>query len=81
MTTYVLNLTSNEEEKSLPGIGAGGVFRVSLPGQLLWEVWVIAEREDSQKPGPGPKCTETPTAKSTALPTPRPASLMAAITS
>lgn len=31
MTTYVLNLTSNEE-KSIPGIGAGGVFRVSLPG-------------------------------------------------
>lgn len=75
MATYVLNLTSNKEQ-SLPGIG---VFRVSLPGQLVWEVWVIAEREGAQKSQPGPECTETPTAKSTALPSPPPASLMAAI--
>lgn len=42
-TTCVLNLTSNE--KKIPEIRAKGALRVSLPGQLVWEEWVIAGRE------------------------------------
>lgn len=41
--TYVLNLTSNEKEKH-PEMRANGALSLSLPGQLVWEEWVITEK-------------------------------------
>lgn len=60
------------KRKKIPEMRANGALKVSLPGQLVWQKWLIAGKSWSSKEGPGHKTTEMPVGKYMAHTLPHP---------